>query len=99
MNECNIKGCRNLQTTCIACGRLVIERILPPLLEWISVEDRLPNDDEAVLMCEMGRKGLPLIGWYEVEDVIPGFYIANSFQDARVHVTHWIPIPKPPEPK
>jgi len=27
--ECTIKGCRNLQTTCVSCGRIVCTSILP----------------------------------------------------------------------
>lgn len=27
MKECQIRGCRHLQTTCVECGRLVIEKI------------------------------------------------------------------------
>lgn len=66
--------------------------------EWISVKDRLPEDDQSVLMCEIGQSGLPLIGWYENEFVdVPGFYIAHTFQNARVHITHWMLLPLPPE--
>lgn len=68
------------------------------MTEWIKCSDRLPEDDQAVIMYELGQTGLPLIGWYENEFVdVPGFYIAHSFQNARVHVTHWMPLPKPPE--
>ncbi len=65
--------------------------------KWISVKDRLPEDDQSVLMYEMGQTGLPLIGWFEVNADVPGFYIAHSFQNARVHVTHWMPLPEPPK--
>lgn len=66
--------------------------------DWISVKDLLPEDDQSVLMCEEGQTGLPLIGWYETEgEDIPGFYAAHSFQNARVHVTHWLPLPNIPD--
>lgn len=66
-------------------------------MTWIKVEDQLPNEDECILMYEKGQTGLPLIGWYEINCVdIPGFYIAHTFQNARVHVTHWMRIPERP---
>jgi len=68
------------------------------MTEWVSVADKLPDDDETVLMCEAGQTGLPLIGWYEIEAVdIPGFYIAHTFQNARVHITHWMDLPSCPQ--
>lgn len=68
------------------------------MTNWISVNDRLPEDDQTVLMCEVGQSGLPLIGWYEVElSDIAGFYMAHTFQNARVHITHWLPIPERPK--
>lgn len=68
-------------------------------MEWISVKDQLPEDDQTVLMCEAGQDGLPIIGWYESNDCISGFYPAHSFQTFRMHVTHWMPLPKQPKEK
>lgn len=44
-------------------------------MKWISVADKLPNDEEAVLMIEEGDEcdeGLPVIGWYQCKGCIPG---------------------------
>ena len=66
-------------------------------MEWISVSDKLPEGDQTVLMIEKGQAGIPVIGWYEELDCIPGFYPAHSFQTVRMHVSHWMPIPPLPE--
>jgi len=66
-------------------------------MEWISVKDKLPRDDQTVLMAEKGQDGIPVIGWYENKGCIPGFYPINFLQTVRMHVTHWIPIPRLPE--
>lgn len=68
-------------------------------MKWISVEDELPKDDESVLMCEVNQEGMPVIGWYECEVEIPGFYPANTLTNIRMHVTHWMPLPKLPKEK
>lgn len=66
------------------------------MTEWISVKERLPDDDEAVLMYDDYQdRRLPLIGWYEKYGSAPGFYDPNlSF---RLVVSHWMALPKPPE--
>ena len=63
------------------------------LSHWISVEDQLPEDDQVVLMLEEGHDGLPVIGFYYCLECIPGFYPSGIFT-IRMHVTHWMPVPK-----
>ena len=62
--------------------------------EWISVDDRLPNDDGGYLTCVN-----------DDEDFYINYFI-NYFGDDDVvewttdqNVTHWKPLPKPPEKK
>jgi len=66
-------------------------------MEWISVKDRLPEDDQCVLMFEKGQDCLPTIGWYEERGCIAGFYVSSSFTNIRMHVTHWMPLPQEPK--
>jgi len=68
-------------------------------MKWISVKDKLPKDDQTVLMCEENQDCLPNIGWYEAKDCIPGFYVANTLTTIRMHVTHWMPMPAIPKDK
>lgn len=54
--------------------------------EWISVKDRLPEKDEYVLcFCNIGD-GFQAIFHYGKERKFNG-----------TAVTHWMPLPKPPE--
>lgn len=65
-------------------------------MKWIKIEDRKPMDDQTVLCWHENRQArLPLICWYdeEIDEFIPLF----CDQEAYVKVTHWMPLPKPPE--
>lgn len=63
-------------------------------LEWISVEDRLPEDKVEVL------------GYFIVNPNLPGDREVTSREDNRWDyggayertVTHWMPLPNPPTP-
>lgn len=70
-------------------------------MKWISVEDRLPK---------IGQKGYSesVIVYFlsELDDTkgrataafcYDGWHIAGLFCDEKVKVTHWMPLPKPPE--
>lgn len=61
--------------------------------EWISVEDRLPD------------QGQPVIYWFSLLGVFAGKFErlngTNLFSGERGflgdEVTHWMPLPEPPE--
>jgi len=56
---------------------------------WISVEDRLPEEGEWVLIFGPGYH-VPLEGF-----LISGAWIDDQFE--RRTVTHWMPLPEPPK--
>lgn len=58
--------------------------------EWISVEERLPETETSVLVCT--ERGYIFLSWASNEDV---FWFYNEDEDDRV--THWQPLPEPPE--
>lgn len=62
--------------------------------EWISVKDRLPEDNGKYLVCVDGDKINPPY-------VITWWFWNGKFEDFQYfpsrHVTHWMPIPEPPE--
>lgn len=59
--------------------------------KWISVEERLPAPFEAVIVCRRGGKveqGYKAVGdWWRV------------YGTRTKNVTHWMPLPEPPEVK
>lgn len=68
--------------------------------EWISVEDRLPNDDSCLVFFKDINTGH---GWIEIDhlsefspkSMFEGFQRIGS--DRWIKATHWMPLPKPPE--
>lgn len=57
--------------------------------EWITVEDRLPNTYESVLVFRNGR----IQKDYRIEN---GYF---NYDYAGNKVTHWMPLPTPPKIK
>ena len=56
--------------------------------EWISVEDRLPDDNTMVVSC--------YVGVYEL-DLVLFWRDTKTLHFGHQPATHWMPIPKPPE--
>jgi hypothetical protein len=65
--------------------------------EWISVKDRLPVTFDEVLVHS--DNCFTSIAWRETEkrkNGIVGWHW-NSYFKSLGHVTHWMPLPEPPE--
>ena len=79
------EGCRKVLEAIDAAPTIDPES-LRPTAHWISVKDRLPEKDEYVLcFCNIGD-GFQAIFHYGKERKFNG-----------TAVTHWMPLPKPPE--
>lgn len=73
-------------------------------MEWISVDDRLPEAEVSVLCWDKARKG---DGVYEFfvcwrkcrrrEDGSIQWEGPQAWDMIGLEVTHWMPLPKPPE--
>lgn len=58
--------------------------------KWISVMDRLPPDQEEVLVCTLAQNG--------VRNIDKGYWAIDRFiHRGRSQVTHWMPLPELPE--
>ena len=72
-------------------GKEVLQEVstLTPPNEWVSVEERLPEETQRVIVrCE--RVGTS-VGW-----ILWGNWMADIGPDAG-KVTHWMPLPAPPD--
>ena len=68
------------------------------MLEWISVDDRLPEDGVEVLACNIALV-LPndvfssrFVAWLDYDAVPPQWIVRGE----QVTVTHWMPLQEPP---
>lgn len=86
-----------------------VARFLAPKLiqpEWISVDDRLPEDETPVLVCILGDVRILERRWENpgFEDTFkPFWYWDDPFDDGQdfemAHISHWMPLPNIPEVK
>lgn len=69
-------------------------------MEWISVQDRLPDKEETVLIYSEGDS---VTAAFLYTDKYFGLrWFVNNFGDCKDavlpdRVTHWMPLPKPPK--
>ena len=80
--------CINGVSCKITTGKLQTNAVT--VQEWISVEDRLPEDQEEVLVCTRSKNG--------IRNIDKGYMAIDRFiHRGRAEVTHWMPLPKPPK--
>jgi hypothetical protein len=63
--------------------------------KWISVKERLPEDNERVLVYHddgVIRFGINKDGF---ADVVSSLYLHNNHRTCFSKVTHWMPLPQP----
>lgn len=72
---------------------------LTPPNDWISVEDRLPERNQDVIMYFDG--GNMAVGWWHDNDEDITFWCAYTddgfYTDCECIPTHWMPLPQPPK--
>ena len=71
------------------------ERKQEVVMTWISIEDRLPEDDQMVFGTNVNVKMNPVLCNYVARGNI--FESYESFKCVPCDVTHWMPIPAQPE--
>lgn len=64
--------------------------------KWISVEERLPEDNSVFVLCAVkdGSETFVTEGWYLKRN---GHISLLDEDYAFCDVTHWMPMPEPPE--
>lgn len=65
------------------------------MAEWIACSERLPEPDTDVLVAvELGICSFLDVGVYRRG----AWSLAPNLDECGAHVTHWQPLPPPPEP-
>lgn len=65
-----------------------------PAPQWISVEDRLPEDASDVLVVAFWHeKYQVLTGWHS----LGGWLVTAGDEERPLDVTHWMPLPTNPK--
>ena len=68
--------------------------------EWISVQERLPEDYEEVLYLAINEMGIKerMTGHRENSLWMHCCWFYSSMRcDSTIKVTHWMPLPEPPK--
>ena len=66
-------------------------------MEWISVEDRLPEDDSWILLVAAGHVAFGIYKRISRYDNTKVFKDPNWCEFRKGSVTHWMPLPEPPK--
>lgn len=90
------------QNTHILALQKEIEGLRAQLPRWIPVTERLPETaDDIVLVCVSGKptKCITLYGALELACYCPhcGWILERWPDWENANVTHWMPLPEPPE--
>ena len=85
-----------LAKPCAVCGD-VVEFIIPDSPQWISVEDRLPEEQYVNIVFYEEKSKDIYIGYYNTGDYTHNKFWHSSGRLFVNTVTHWIPLPEPPK--
>ena len=85
----------------IANGVVISKMETPTMQQWIPVTERLPDTAERVLVCKTwnGKVYKPEYGYYQDFPNSKGcWYVLTDFgYYPQKEITHWMPLPQPPE--
>lgn len=66
--------------------------------EWISVEEQFPEGAEKVLVfCDWSEEDYMDDDFIVAQNMDGGYWVNGDTGDAVYRVTHWMPLPEPPE--
>lgn len=107
-HNCGVSGCAVMreaadrivnQRTHIAALQQEIEKLRRQVPRWIPVEERLPEDRSDVLVVAYWHERWGVyMGWCAPERAAWSVRIGIGNR-SDIAVTHWMPLPEPPEVK
>lgn len=66
------------------------------MAEWISVKDRLPEDEKQVLVYDRIHKTCTIGNYKKTEE--NDYWVAYQGESSIwYNITHWMPLPEPPK--
>ncbi|MBD1220529.1 DUF551 domain-containing protein [Acinetobacter seifertii] len=66
-------------------------------MEWISVTDRLPEDNEYVDILINGKRRMVDTVFLDNKFYIFPPFAKEQWVEVKNNVTHWMPLPEPPK--
>jgi hypothetical protein len=66
-------------------------------MEWISVEERLPEDNEYVDILINGKRRMVDTVFLDNKFYIFPPFAKEQWVEVKNNVTHWMPLPEPPK--
>ena len=67
-------------------------------MEWVKIEDDLPDNEDIVLVCDKLNEFVSLGRYLEEEDGIYQFELMHIDRvEIDSFITHWMPLPNPPK--
>ena len=69
------------------------------MTEWISIEDRLPESGQDVLLVHMISDDASSVmsGWRDSNHWFENCYYGKPANVPKEDITHWMPLPEPPD--
>lgn len=93
------RACGN--NICVTVAEVLTETIIDaPTIEqptWISVEDRLPDDEEEVLLYDRVFRFYELGKYHKRSKVLDPHWTIYGNTYPISSYTHWMPLPEPPK--
>lgn len=65
-------------------------------MNWISVENKLPEGGKTVIACDRPFSDLTFIKMYIYSEENEGWYQSCMPGEPADNITHWMPLPEPP---
>jgi len=95
-NECYIKGCRNFETRCMDCGRIVLSASFDIAEKWIHCFDALPENRQIVLVADVISDFVSIARFIDEKDEYHFVLMAIDRIEHDSIPEFWMPLPPLP---